>query len=137
MILSVEEKFRVGEPEPGEKNRLIGSTAANNDFQVLFEDDGTTGYFYALRNDAELELLDALHIYNVADIEDREMPITAQIFWDEAQNTAVLLINGASHALYDFQRQAGFCRNAFPPAQNGQIGSRELTDELVDRYFAA
>jgi hypothetical protein len=137
MILSVEEKFRVGEPEPGEKNRLISSAASNNEFQVLFEDDGTTGYFYALRNANELELLDALHIYNVADIEDREVPITAQIFWDEAQNTAVLLINGKSHALYDFQRQAGFCRNAFPPAQNGQLGSRELTDELVDKYFAA
>lgn len=137
MILGIEEKFRVGQPEPGEKNRLISSTAANKEFQVVFEDDGTTGYFYALRDAAELQILDALHIYDVADVVDRHLPITAQIMWDEAQTAAVLLLNGQSHALYDFQRQAGFCRNAFPPAKNGQLGSRELTDELVEKYVAA
>jgi hypothetical protein len=49
----------------------------------------------------------------------------------------VLLINGDSHALYDFERAAGFCRNAFPAARNGQTVKRELTDELVEQYFAA
>ncbi|TGE20293.1 DUF2251 domain-containing protein [Hymenobacter aquaticus] len=103
----------------------------------MFEDDGETGYLYALRNGAELEILDALHIYNVADVQDRETPVTVQVFWDVAQTTAALIIAGYCHALYDFQRQMGFCRNAFPPAKNGQTGSRELTDELVDKYFAA
>ncbi|MCC2546172.1 DUF2251 domain-containing protein [Hymenobacter sp. BT175] len=137
MILGAEEQFRVGVPAKGQENRLISSVAANNEFQVLFEDDGTTGYFYALRDAGELELLDALHVYNVADIEDRAIPVSLQIFWDAHQTTAVLLLNGQSHALYDFPRQAGFCRNAFPPAKNGQPGSRELTDELVEKYFAA
>ncbi len=137
MILGAEEQFRVGVPADGQENRLISSTAANNEFQVLFEDDGTTGYFYALREAGELEMLDALHVYNVADVEDRAEPVTVQLFWDPPQTTAVLLINGQSHALYDFGRQMGFCRNAFPPARNGQTGSRELTDELVEKYFAA
>jgi len=137
MILGAEEQFRVGEPAPGAESFLLSSEAANHEFQVMFEDDGTTGYFYALRNAAESEILDALHVYNVADVLDRTTPVTAQIFWDAAQSTAVLLIEGHSHALYDFPRRAGFCRNAFPPAQNGQLGSRELTDELVEKYFAA
>ncbi|GAA4001085.1 DUF2251 domain-containing protein [Hymenobacter fastidiosus] len=137
MILGAEEQFRVGVPEPGAENFLLSSVAATNEFQVMFEDDGTTGYLYALREAAELVLLDALHIYNVADVTDRETPVTAQIFWDEAQTTAVLLVGGYCHALYDFQRQVGFCRTAFPPAKNGQPGSRELTDELVEKYFAA
>jgi hypothetical protein len=137
MILGAEEQFQVGQPEPGADNFLLSSTAANPELQVMFEDDGTTGYLYAVRDAAEAEILDALHIYNVADVADRDEPVTAQIFWDEPQTTAVLIIGGYCHALYDFARQRGFCRNAFPPAKNGQPGSRELTDELVEKYFAA
>jgi hypothetical protein len=137
MILGAEEQFRVGVPEEGAENYLLSSTATNPEFQVMFEDDGTTGYFYAVLDAAESEILDALHIYNVQDVADRDEPVTAQIFWDEPQTTAVLIIGGYCHALYDFQRRAGFCRNAFPPAPHGQPGSRELTDELVEKYFAA
>ncbi|UOQ73840.1 DUF2251 domain-containing protein [Hymenobacter cellulosilyticus] len=137
MILGAEEQIKVGQPEPGQENQLISSTATGHEFEVMFEDDGETGYLYALRNGDELEILDALHIYNVADVQDRETPVTVQVFWDVAQTTAALIIAGYCHALYDFQRQMGFCRNAFPPAKNGQTGSRELTDELVEKYFAA
>lgn len=132
MHLGIESKVTVGTPDT-----FLDSTAAAGKVGVIFEDDGTTGYFYAIRPGAEIELLDALHVYDVATITDRQIPVTVQVFWDETWTAAVLLINGYGHALYDFQRAAGFCRNAFPPARNGQTPKRELTDELIEQYFAA
>jgi hypothetical protein len=131
MQLGAEVKFTVG------TGTLFDSTAAKGSVSVVFEDDGTTGYLYAMEPSDEMRLLDALHIYNVADVEDRQLPVTAQLFWTVEETAVALLINGYCHALYDFQRQAGFCRNAFPPAQHGQLLKRELTDELLEQYFAA
>ena len=128
MKLGTEAKILVGTPDT-----FLDSTAANGTVGVIFEDDGTTGYFYAVRPGAELEILDALHVYDVANVTDRQLPTTVQIFWDAAETAAVLLIGGYGHALYDFQRAAGFCRNAFPPARNGQTPKRELTDELIEQ----
>jgi hypothetical protein len=131
MELGVEEKFTVGTPT------LLDSTAAAGSIGVMFEDDGTTGYLYAVRPGRELELLDALHIYDVADVADRQVPVQAQLFWTVEETAAALVINGHCHALYDFKWQAGFCRNAFPPPRQPQTLRRELTDELVEQYFAA
>ena len=131
MQLGAEVKFMVG------TETVCDSTAAKGSVGAVFEDDGTTGYLYALRPGTENMILDALHIYNVADVADRQRPVTAQLFWTVAETAVALIINGYCHALYDFQRQAGFCRSAFPPATNGQPLKRELTDELVEQYFAA
>ncbi len=132
MHLGPEEKITVGTPDT-----VVDSTAAGGEHSVVFEDDGATGYFYAVRPGAELEILDALHVYDVANVADRRIPVKVQIVWDEAWTAALLLINGYGHALYDFQRAAGFCRTAFPAATNGQTLKRELTDELIAQYFAA
>lgn len=139
MKLGAEQHIRVGQPPADETEIVIGSFPPGaKGVGTVFEDDGETGYFYAVEQQAdELELLDALHVYDVAAIADPEQPVTIQIFWNEDDTAAVLLLNGRSHALYDFQRRMGFCRNAYPPAQHGQLGSRELTDELVEKYFAA
>jgi len=132
MHLGIEEKVTVGTPDT-----VVDSTAVGGERSVIFEDDGTTGYFYAVRPGAELEILDALHVYDVANVSDRHIPVKVQLVWDETWNAAVLLINGYGHALYDFQRSAGFCRNAFSAARNGQTLKRELTDELIEQYFSA
>lgn len=132
MHLGTEEKITVGTPDT-----IVESVVAGGERSVVFEDDGSTGYFYALRPGGELAIVDALHVYNVTDVVDRHIPVKVQIVWDESWTAAVLLINGYGHALYDFQRAAGFCRNAFPAATNGQLAKRELTDELIQQYFEA
>ena len=131
MQLGAEIRFIVG------TETQLDSTAGKGRVGVVFEDDGTTGYFYAVAPGAETTILDALHIYNVTDVADRETPAKAQLFWTVNELAAALIINGHCHALYDFQRQAGFCRTAFPAARNGQQPKRELTDELVEQYFGA
>jgi hypothetical protein len=56
--------------------------APSQDFSVVFEDDGDTGYFYALAPtpSGELELLDALHVYN-AEAELRGSDIRVELAW--------------------------------------------------------
>ena len=132
MHLGTEEKITVGTPDT-----VVESTARGGEQSVVFEDDGTTGYFYAVQSGVEMEILDALHVYDVANVVDRHIPVKVQVVWDESWSAAVLLINGYGHALYDFQRSAGFCRNAFPAATNGQLAKRELIDELTQQYFEA
>ena len=131
MQLGAELKFLVGTPDT-----FLDTVNTADSAGVIFQDDGTTGYFYAIRPAAELLLLDALHVYDVADVADQEKPVTAQLFWNAEETAAALIINGYCHALYDFERQAGFCRTAFPPKAE-QVLARELTDELVEQYFAA
>jgi hypothetical protein len=137
MPAATQEQFQIGQPTPGADNYLLSSPAAHGNFEIMFEDDGATGYIYAIRNRPGPELLDALHIYNVEDIADRQVPVTAQIIWNETEDAAGFIINGYCHALYDFRQQAGSCRTAFPPPRQEQALPRELTDELVDQYFAA
>ena len=139
MKLGAEQQFLVGEPAAYETETVIGSfPPSRKGLGAVFEDDGNTGYFYAVDQGGEdLEILDTLHIYNVEDVADKQLPVTAQIFWNEEESAVALILNGQCHALYDFQRHAGFCRNAFPAAKNEQAEPRELTDDLVQQYFAA
>ena len=52
------------------QDTFVESFSQENKHGVVFEDDGETGYFYAVERDAEgngLRVLDALHIYEVGD----------------------------------------------------------------------
>ena len=56
------------------EDTFIESFSQENRYGVVFEDDGETGYFYAVERDEEgmgLRVLDALHIYEVEDAGDR------------------------------------------------------------------
>jgi hypothetical protein len=83
---------------------------------VVFEDDGDTGYFYGLDfAKSENPIIDALHIYNVANVSDRDRPSTVEILWSADGLKACLLINGYAHAVFDFEAKRGYCRTGFPP----------------------
>jgi hypothetical protein len=105
---------------------------------VAFEDDLDTGYFYAFRADNEFVILDALHVYNVSDVVFRDQPCNLKVVWTEQNHVAALLINGYCHAIFDFSKKVGYCRNGFP-ANRGewqQTESRVLTDELILSIFS-
>lgn len=95
----------------------IASVSGVGDASVVFEDDGETGYFYAYQaNDGPI--LDAVHIYNVDDVTDRDRPSVYKIGWSPSGRQALLLINGYPHAVFDFDRKQGWCRTGFPPSSN-------------------
>ena len=100
---------------------------------VVFEDNKETGYFYAVDRNEDIHILDDLHIYNVADVIDKDKPSIIKILWTEDLNKAFLSINNYYHAIFDFQSKAGYCRTSFPNS-NGKwtlISERHLTDELI------
>jgi len=103
---------------------LVGSQSEDGRAAVVFEADGETAYFYAC---AFLNgpILDALHVYNVAAVEDRDRQSEYKVGWSASGRHAILMINGYPHAVFDFDRQRGWCRSGFPPAPGDGRWSRE------------
>jgi len=85
---------------------------------VMFEDEGETGYFYALdpARGADDEIVDALHIYNVEGVVDRKQASILLIVWSHDGLKSALLINGFVQAIIDFQGKRGYCRSGYPPS---------------------
>ena len=98
-----EQEFLVGQAT------VLEGAAPEGHFVAVFEDDGETGYFYALDMSVKQQpIQDAVHIYNVDNVSDRGIPSTVKIGWSTDSTKAVLLINGDPHAVFDFQaRQFG------------------------------
>ncbi|AIR91021.1 DUF2251 domain-containing protein [Pseudomonas cremoricolorata] len=107
---------------------VIEGPAAQGPYAAVFEDDGETGYFYALDSSKDDNpIQDALHVYNVQDISDREKASTVRIGWSQDHLKAVLLINDYPHAVFDFHSKRGYCRSSFPRA-TGNGWSKEGHD---------
>lgn len=99
---------------PGTETILDGP-APDGKLAAFFEDDGESGYFYALDpRQAEDPIQDAVLIYVVENVTDRHLSSTAQIAWSADNRKAVLLINGVIHAAFDFVAKRGYCRTGFP-----------------------
>lgn len=109
-----------------------------NNFGVVFEDDGVTGYFYAVekREGEALKILDALHIYESDQLEEEAKEIKLQILWSKDWLKCALVINGFCHALFDFEKQGGYNINVFPPLnETWTKEGRELTNEVIRASF--
>jgi len=128
LIIYEEQTFKVGD------DLFIDSTTENS-YGVVFEDNGETGYFYAV-DSKNMKVLDGLHIYNVANVTDKHKPSTLKILWTEDESKAFLSINNYYHAVFDFRNKAGYCRTGFPESNNSwtNIKERILTDTLIDSF---
>ena len=118
----VEETLMVGRPA------TIQQDSPDGRYSSFFEDDGETGYFYAL----DLErtgnpIVDAVHIYNVENVVDRHKPSRVKIVWSNDGMKCALLINEYPHAAFNFSLRRGYCRTNFPnfkdPADGGWVKS--------------
>ena len=97
-----EREFVVGQ------EAVVEGRAPDGHFVAVFEDDGLTGYFYALDPSAKSQpIQDALRIYNVENITDRDWPSVAKVGWSADSKKAVLLLNGQPHAVFDFESKQG------------------------------
>lgn len=114
--------------KPG-KNVFLASDCPGSSYSAAFEDDGETGYFYALdRAGPEQMILDAVHVYNVANVSDRDRSSSLSIVWSEDSMKCALLINGYAHAAFDFRAKRGFCRTNSPNFPNSQPGYWDSSD---------
>jgi len=109
ITLGAEQSFLVG------AETFVSSKSPSNEYGVFFEDDGDTGYFYGmdLSRDTD-QIVDALHIYNVASVVDRHKPSTARIEWSDDGLKSALFINNYAHAVFDFAGKRSYCRTNFP-----------------------
>jgi len=119
---------------------LVESASSENNYAVAFEDDTETGYFYAIEINTATggqQILDAVHIYEVEDIEAAKRPGIIKIIWSTDWLKCGLLINNYCHAVFDFSGQGGYCRNEFPPPNDiWTKGDRKLSDEMVANFFS-
>jgi hypothetical protein len=106
----VEQGFSPGEP------LVIATDSPIEPFSTVFEDDGETAYFYACDRRAATanQILDAVHVYNVAAVVDRRLDSVAEIIWSDDGLKSALLINDYPHVVFDFSAKRGYCRNDFP-----------------------
>lgn len=133
MILELEDTFFVGE------DTFFDSVAPTSSHGVVFEDDGNTGYFYAIGKLPGQEILDALHIYDVENVTEKGRQCSINIVWTNDWQFASLLINNYCHAIFDFKNKTGYSRNAFPPASGKWQNNKErveLTDGLLEELLS-
>ena len=123
---------------PGDET-WISSQAPVGPFGAVFEDDGTMGFLYAVeREGGGPVLLDALHIYNVRSVTDREIESELEIRWTADGQHAALLINDYAHAVFDFTARRGFCRTGLPaPPDTGWSVEGHAWSEDALRPFGA
>ncbi|MGN6391644.1 MAG: DUF2251 domain-containing protein [Gemmatimonadales bacterium] len=64
-------------------------------------------------------ILDAVQIYAVRNVVDRELPSDLEVVWSEDGQQAALLLNSYPHAVFDFEARRGYCRTGFPSPPDG------------------
>ena len=129
--MSVQEILNVGEPT------MIISESPSESLATMFEDDGETGYFYAMNLVREKQIVDAVHIYNVASVVDRHRQSQVEIVWAADGMKSALLINRYPHAVFDFSAKRGYCRTGFPDSSRGSDGWSEKHEGVgsVMKFF--
>src|SRR5438874_2357679 len=99
----------------GDKS-YVDSASPTNSFAAFFEDDGETGYFYAVeRKNSNPSILDALHVYNVGGVPERDRPRRLTIVWSHDGLKSALLLDDIPQAVFDFAAKRGYCRSGCPP----------------------
>ena len=131
LILVAESELLIG------NEFVLEGLSPNQPFFAVFEDDGDTGYFYANTFDIEnnIKILDALHIYDVAQVIDKSIPSLVQIVWSYDGLKTMLLINKYPHAIIDFINQRAYCRTGFPPPIGDWIKDTHDWDEAALELF--
>jgi hypothetical protein len=103
---------------------FLSSDSHTVPWTVVFEDEGHAGYFYACdrsRQTQEESILDVMLIYSVSALEVSDAELArpeperiATVEWSRDGLRAVLYLDGAAQALFDFEARCGYCRMDFP-----------------------
>jgi hypothetical protein len=102
---------------------------------AVFEDDGDAGFFYALDySDKSQPIQEAMHIYNVKAVTDKNKPSVVRIVWSADGTKAGLWINDYPHAVFDFAARQGYCRSNFPSPAKWKNHDFLWSDNVL-KYF--
>ena len=116
----------------------IDSISETGDCAVVFEDDGETAYLYASEQpNGEFKIADALHIYDAESLSEisKKSSSELKLGWSSCGKQAALLINGQTHAVFDFISKNGWCRTNFPPSNKvWSIMGHEWNDDALSFF---
>lgn len=104
-------------------NAFLSSNSPQVPWTVVFEDEGVSGYAYACDRSHEAQdeaILDAVLIYNVGSLQERDKERIAAIQWSHDGLQAVLYLDGTPQALMDFAVGESCCRLNFPNFMESQ-----------------
>jgi hypothetical protein len=116
---------------------VLEGPAPSGAFVAVFEDDGETGYFYAVDPSASDQTIqDALHIYDVHAVADRNIPSEVRIGWSSDNLAVLLAINGNVHAVFHFGTKQACCLSGFPPPDGRGWGEdgHEWRDSILEAF---
>ena len=116
---------------------MVESHSEDETKGVVFEDDGETGYFYARDfKKPDSGFVDALHIYNVQGVVDRDRPAALKILWTRDYSAAALLINLRPQAVFHFGKKCGYAPDPFPSsAADPDWTHSKMVDEIRGWFF--
>jgi hypothetical protein len=131
-FLGAKQEIKVGSPA------VIETRSQDGHFGSVFEDDGETGYFYALNLNLEPNpIIDALHIYTVRNVDNRHLPSVVHILWSQDGLKTCLIINKYPHAVFDFTTKRAYSHDTFPaPAPGSEWTRHPWNDSLRDLFFS-
>jgi hypothetical protein len=124
---------------------FLSSDSPTVPWTAVFEDEGAAGYFYACdRTHTTLEesILDAMLIYHGGPVLNGPTPERlAAVQWSRDGLKAVLYLDGAPQALFDFGARRGYCRMNFPnfAADQNDVWSRSShawSDAAIQEFEA-
>lgn len=132
LYLTLEDKLLISQP------KQIGTHSTQQPhLAVIFEDDGDSGYFYAIDTQQKEAIVDSLHIYNVAAVEQKQIERKLQICWSEDGYFALLLINDYPHAAFDFKQLIAYNHNQFPQPDITSLWSHKfITEDLIKQWLS-
>ena len=85
------------------EDTFVESFSPENNYAVIFEDDGDTAYFYALETDPEKneqKIVDALHIYETEQNGEEKKLSRLIIIWSKDWLKCALVIDDQCHAVF-------------------------------------
>jgi hypothetical protein len=127
--LVAEQAHTVGDPA------IIEAHSPCSHYLVFFEDDGRTGYLYGLDTTRiDNPIVDALHIYNVADWTGHQQRSQFRLGWSRDGLKAILTIDGHPHAIFDFESRCGYCRTGYPPINQWSARGHEWDYAAIDLF---
>jgi hypothetical protein len=115
------------------KQFQLNSESPIGRYEVVFEDDGSTGYFYPMDHEKNGNpIITAFGIYDSDSLAERNVKIT--VIWGEDATKVALLMNGVAQAYFDFSEYKGTCKTEFCPIKN-DIEFYSWNEEFMGYFF--
>jgi hypothetical protein len=122
----------------------IESESPRGDAALVLEDDGETGYLYAIDREQNARsiagnrtyrIVNAVHLYNVT--ESLRKPQMVELIWTKDGRSGAAKIGGEIQAVIDFGARRSWCRSGFgnrPNESEGWSDSFTWEEAVIHRF---